>query len=388
MDDAREFEATVGAGVSATIRAVETIPLNVPFDTPFKISNGAPRAVVETLLVRIHTDQGVVGIGETQAWRRQGSAELLPNLVNQIKGQFEPLLIGRSPFDVAAIMQSMNDTLYNSLYAQAAVGDALYDAMGKLLNVPVYQLLGGKCRERVRVGAVLSMKTETADLIGSAEDFYERGFRHFGLKIGVDPAADFRNAEALRTRFGDEVVLRVDANGAMTFDAALALLKRLEQFDIDAAEQPVALWDVESLAALARSVAIPIMADECVSTDHSLIDVIRRRAATVVQTKVAKNGGIYYIRRLWDLARAAGMRIYPGNHPSTSVATASVAHMCAAWPDPLMEGVFAVGVSGALADDVVIDPIEPVNGEILVPTGPGLGVTLDEDRIAALRVDV
>ncbi len=386
MDDVHSFDTA--AGVKATIRAVETIPLNVPFETPFKISSGAPRAVVETLLVRIHTDQGVVGIGETQAWRRQGSAELLPNLVNQIKGQFEPLLIGRSPFDVAAIMQSMNDTLYNSLYAQAAVGDALYDAMGKLLNVPVYQLLGGKCRDRVRVGAVLSMKTETADLIGSAEEFHERGFRHFGLKIGVEPAADFKNAEALRARFGDDVVLRVDANGAMTFDAALALLKRLEQFEIDAAEQPVALWDVESLAALARSVAIPIMADECVSTDHSLIDVIRRRAATVVQTKVAKNGGIYYIRRLWDLARAAGMRIYPGNHPSTSVATASVAHMCAAWPDPLMEGVFAVGVSGALADDVATDPIKPVNGEIPIPAGPGLGVELDEDRIAALRVDV
>lgn len=386
MDDTRVLETA--AGVSATIQAVETIPLNVPFNTPFKISSGAPRAVVETLLVRIHTDQGVVGIGETQAWRRQGSAELLPNLVNQIKGQFEPLLIGRSPFDVAAIMQSMNDALYNSLYAQAAIGDALYDAMGKLLNVPVYQLLGGMCRERVRVGAVLSMKSETSDLIESAEEFHERGFRHFGLKIGVDPNADFRNAEALRARFGDDLVLRVDANGAMTFDAALALLKRLEQFDIDAAEQPVALWDVDSLAALARSVAIPIMADECVSTDHSLIDVIRRRAATVVQTKVAKNGGIYYIRRLWDLARAAGMRIYPGNHPSTSVATASVAHMCAAWPDPLMEGVFAVGVSGALADDVVTDPIKPVNGEIPIPTGPGLGVTLDEDRIAALRVDV
>ncbi len=386
MDDVHSFDTA--AGVKATIRAVEAIPLNVPFETPFKISSGAPRAVVETLLVRIHTDQGVIGIGETQAWRRQGSAELLPNLINQIKGQFEPLLIGRSPFDVAAIMQSMNDTLYNSLYAQAAIGDALYDAMGKLLNVPVYQLLGGKCRDRVRVGAVLSMKTETADLIDSAEEFHERGFRHFGLKIGVDSAVDFKNAEALRARFGDEVVLRVDANGAMTFDAALLLLKRLEQFDIDAAEQPVALWDVESLAALARSVAIPIMADECVSTDHSLIDVIRRRAATVVQTKVAKNGGIYYIRRLWDLARAAGMRIYPGNHPSTSVATASVAHMCAAWPDPVMEGVFAVGVSGALADDVVTDPIKPVNGEIPVPTGPGLGVTLDEDRIAALRVEI
>jgi muconate cycloisomerase len=81
------------------------------------------------------------------------------------------------------------------------------------------------------------------------------------------------------------------------------------------------------------------------------------------------------------------MRIYPGNHPSTSVATAAVAQICAAWPMPLMEGVFAVGVSGALAADVVTNPIVPDNGEIAVPTGPGLGVELDMDRIASLRID-
>jgi muconate cycloisomerase len=370
-----------------TIRAVETIPLNVPFATPFKISSGAPRAVVETLLVRIHTDQGLAGIGETQAWRRQGSAETLPNLVRTIQDHFTPRLVGRSPFDVAAIMHELNTELYNTLYAQAAVGDALYDLMGKALGVPVYDLLGGQCRERIRVGAVLSMKEATEDVVQSAEGFFERGFRHFGLKIGVDPAADLQNAKALRERFGDTVTLRVDANAALEFGAALQLLTRLEPFDIDVAEQPVALWDLDGMAALARAVAIPIMADESVSTDHSLIEVIRRRAASVVQTKVAKNGGIHYIRGLWNLARAAGMRIYPGNHPSTSVATASVAHMCAAWPEPLMEGVFAVGVSGALAADVVREPIVPENGEIRIPTGPGLGIALDEDRIAALRVD-
>ncbi len=373
---------------AVTIRSVEIIPLHVPFTTPFKISAGAPRPVVETLLVRIHTEEGLTGIGETQAWRRQGSAETLPNLVRTIQDHFAPRLVGRSAFDVAAIMHAFNTEMYNTLYAQAAVGDALYDLMGKALGVPVHDLLGGRCRDRIRVGAVLSMKETADDLLQSADGFFERGFRHFGLKIGVDPAADLRNAKALRERFGDAVTLRVDANAALEFGAALQLLTRLEPYDIDVAEQPVALWDLDGMAALARAVAIPIMADECVSTDHSLLEVVRRRAASVVQTKVAKNGGIHYIRGLWNLARAAGMRIYPGNHPSTSVATASVAHMCAAWPEPLMEGVFAVGVSGALAADVVQAPIAPVNGEIPIPTGPGLGVELDEDRIAALRVDV
>ena len=375
---------------SIKIRAVEMIPLHIPFATPFQIATAreSSRDFLEVLILRIHTDQGIVGIGETQAWRRQGSAELLANLMHSIKTRFEPLLIGRSPFDINAIMHDLNATLYNSLYAQAAIGDALYDLVGKSLNVPVHALLGGKCRDRVRVGAVLSMKPNIEELVEAAQAFHDRGFRHFGLKIGIDPAADLRNAQALRDAFGEDIVLRVDANAMMNFDAAVNLLRKLEPFDIDVAEQPIAIWDVDGLAALARAVAMPIMADESVSTDHSLLDIIRQRAATVVQTKTAKNGGIHYIRRLWHLAEAAGMRIYPGNHPSTSVATSAVAQMCAASPTPVMEGVFAVGVSGALADDIVENPIQPVDGEVPVPDGPGLGVTLDEEKLAKYRVEV
>jgi muconate cycloisomerase len=387
MTDIDTAKTDFGADLSVKIREIETIPLHLPFGSPFQIA-AAKRDFLELLIVRIHTDQGVYGIGETQAWRRQGSAELLPNLMHSIHEQFAPLLIGRSPFEINAIMHDLNQTLYNSLYAQAAIGDALYDLVGKFLNVPIHALLGGKCRDTVRVGAVLSMKPTVEELVESAQAFYDRGFRHLGLKIGLEPAADLRNAKALRDTFGNDIVLRVDANASMNYDAAKTLLQKLAPFDIDAAEQPVAIWDLDGLAALANAVDMPIMADESVSTDHSLLDVIKKRAATVVQTKTAKNGGIHYIRKLWALAQASGMRIYPGNHPSTSVATSAVAQMCASSPEPVMEGVFAVGVSGALADDIVENPIRPVDGEIPVPDGPGLGVTLDEDKLAKYRVEI
>lgn len=387
MTDIDVTRTDFGADLSVKIREIETIPLHLPFGSPFQIS-AATRDFLEVLIVRIHTDQGVYGIGETQAWRRQGSAETLPNLMRSIHDQFAPLLIGRSPFEVNAVMHDLNACLYNSLYAQAAIGDALYDLIGKFLNVPIHTLLGGKCRDRVRVGAVLSMKPTVEALLDSAQGFYDRGFRHLGLKIGIDPAADLRNAAALREQFGDDIVLRVDANAGMNFDAAQRLLRKLEPYDIDAAEQPIAIWDIDGMAELARTVDMPIMADESVSTDHSLLEVIRNRAATVVQTKTAKNGGIHYIRNLWALAKAAGMRIYPGNHPSTSVATSSVAQMCAASPEPVMEGVFAVGVSGALADDIVENPIRPIDGEIPVLDGPGFGVTLDEDKLEKYRIEI
>jgi muconate cycloisomerase len=385
MNQASPVAAAAQARNPVKITQVECIPLNVPFRTPFKIASGAARESVETLIVRLHTDLGVTGIGETQAWRRQGSAETLANLVRTITDHFAPRLIGRSPFDIAAVLHELNEAMYNTFYAQAPIGDAMYDLMGKILGVPVYQLLGGKCRDRVRVAAVLAMKGTTGSLIESAQGFVERGFRHLVLKIGNDPATDLRNAEALRREFADKIVLRVDANACMDYDSALALLTRLEPFDIETAEQPLPIWDIDGMAALARAVRMPIMADESVSTDHSLLEIIRRRAASSFQSKVAKNGGIHYMRRLWHLAAAAGLGINPGNHPSTSVATASVAHLCAAWPTPVMAGVFAVGVSGALAEDLVLDPIRPVDGEVPIPDGPGLGVTLDERAVARLR---
>jgi muconate cycloisomerase len=368
------------------ITKVETIPLAVPFRVPFKIASGGARPVGENLLVRLHTNEGVSGIGETQAWRRQGSCETLASLKCAIEEHLAPRAVGRSPFDIASIMYAMDEALFPSLYAKAAIADALYDLQGKLLGVPVYVLLGGKCRDTVGACAVLPIKDSLDETLEGADQFHRRGFRSFTVKVGVNAEAEVKLVAAVRKRFPGAII-RVDANASMGFDGALALLKKLQPYELDAAEQMVPLWDLEGMAELARRVDIPIMADECVATDHDLLEVIKRRAATVVQTKVAKNGGIWNMRKLWTLAQAAEMRVYPGNHPSTSVATAAVAHLAAAWAGPLLDGPFAVGVSGAFAADVVEKPLVVENGCVRVPDDPGLGVTLDDEAIAAMRLD-
>jgi len=377
----------VQAYASVKITKVETIPLRIPFNVPFKISSGAARPTVEILLVRLHTNEGVVGVGETQAWRRQGSSETLPSLTSAIRDHFTPHIVGQSPFAIAGIMPRLEAAIYHSLYAQAAISDALFDLQGKLLGVPVHMLLGGKCRETVSACAVLTMKSTLEATLEGAAEYFDLGYRSFTVKIGVDPKADVENVRGLRERFGDEVIIRVDANAGMRFDGALDLLKKLEPYGIDAAEQLLDIWDLNGMAELARRVDIPLMADECVSTDHDLIAVICKRAATVAQTKVAKNGGIWYGRKLWHIADAAGMRIYPGNHPATSIATASVAHMAAAWPGELLDGPFPVGISN-LAQDVATEPIRMEGNRVRVPDGPGLGITLDEDKLRSLRVDI
>ena len=120
MNDSVSRTRQFGQQAKARITGIECIPLHIPFKVPFKIASGAAREVMETLLVKVRTDQGVIGIGETHAWRRQGSAETLPVLINVIKCNFEPVMLGRSPCDIASIMHDLEQRMYHTQYAQAA----------------------------------------------------------------------------------------------------------------------------------------------------------------------------------------------------------------------------------------------------------------------------
>jgi len=372
-----------------TIRQVEVIPVRIPFNSSFTIatSHSPTRESVDVLIVRVHSSEGVVGVGETQAWRRQGSSEVLENLAHLVTSLFEPALVGRSPFDVASIMSDLNAIAYNSLYAQAAVGDALYDLMGKLLDKPVHELIGGRSRDRIPVGFVASIMSSRDAMIDQIQAAYEKGYRHIRVKIGLDAEHDLENIRHLREHFGNKIVLRADANGGMSYETALPLLRKLEKYALEYVEQPVPGWDLEGMADLARNTGVVLSADESLTTDHSLIEIIRRRAAAMIQTKTGKNGGIHYTRQLWTIAHAGGIGIFPGNHPGTSIHTLSVAHLCAAWPHPLITGDFQQFSVEEITQDVVKYPVKVKDGYIEVPMAPGLGLELDEDRLRHLRID-
>jgi muconate cycloisomerase len=365
------------------IAHVEALPIRVPFRSGWKIAGGAARMELESVIVRITTHGGITGIGETQAWRRSGSSETLVNLVYVIERLLAPALLGRSVFDLAALAHACDAIIDKSLYAKAAVFDALVDAKARALDVPAYELFGGRCRTSIPTCAIIPMKPTLEEHVDVAAAMVARGFRALTLKIGVDPSSDEKLVRLTRERLGDEIVLRADANAALGFDEALLLLKRLEPYGLDAVEQPIALWDLEGMAELARRSPIPLMADESLSTEHDLINVIRMRAASSIQTKIAKNGGMRSVHRLWTIAHAAGLRIYPGNHPSLSITIAAAAHVAAAWPHPLMDGCFAIGATGVLAGDVVTEPIVADGNAIAVSDRPGLGVDLDPAALAA-----
>jgi muconate cycloisomerase len=173
----------------------------------------------------------------------------------------------------------------------------------------------------------------------------------------------------------------------MNFGDALRLLTRLESCDLDIVEQPLPAWDLDGMAALARTIRIPLSADESLTDEHSLLSIAQRGAARVVQTKSAKNGGIDATRRLWDIAHASGIGIFPGNHPSTGINVAAVAHLAAAAPYRLLVGDFQTGCVDMIAEDILAEPIRVESGKLQVPRGPGFGVEIDPDKLARYRID-
>jgi muconate cycloisomerase len=370
--------------LSSTIDAVDVIPLRMP--TSAKAGSG--RASVDIVVVRIRSSDGAVGIGETQAWRRQGAAEWLPNTSRVIRDLFAPRLIGRSPHHIDAILKDLGETLYGSYYPQAAVGDALHDLCARLRGMAVCELLGGSCRDRIQVGLAVLDSGDFGAIAPALQDAISRGYRHLRLKIGEGLREDVEKFASVRREVGDDVVLRADANGAMRFDQALPLIHRLQEFDVELVEQPLPVWDLDGMSALASAVGVPICADESVWSEHSLVEIIRRRSASMIQTKIGKNGGLFYCKRLWTIAHAAGIAALPGNHPTTSLAAAAMAHLCAAWPWPVPVGEFSNGPTDVLADDIVTEPMRLDDGAVSVPAGPGFGIDLDETKIQHYRADV
>lgn len=368
------------------IRQVEIWPLRIPFKKPLQIAVGGQRQSLEVVIVRLQTEEGVFGLGETQAWLRLGSNETLAGLLDVLHNQLVPRLIGRSIFDIADIAERFDQAIYGRLSAKAALLDAIYDAQGRLLNVPVWQLLGGRARQSIETGAVLTIN-QPEQVVAEAQDFFQQGYRHFSVKAGKDISRDIRTLALLRQELGDEVRLLVDANASLAFDEARRLLKSIEAFNIEAVEQPLAPQDIRGLAELAARSDIPLILDESITTPADLLNIIPQHIAHAFHSKTTKNGGLWHLRPLWQLAHSAGWRVRAGNHPSTSLATLAVAHLATAWPHELIPSPFTQSVTHSLEGDVVSEPLPINQAHLTVSDAPGFGVELDMKQLSRWRVN-
>ena len=371
------------------IRDIRVIPLE--FNLPTGEGYGSSRGLTNRRgggLVILETEDGVQGIGE--AW---GPAAVSHAYLEMVK----PLYVGRSVFAQRGAVQTVLARMYhfgtqNQLVAlMGGIDIAAHDAMGKLLNLSVADMIGGRQRERVPVYASGGYFTEADDQTGALtrqlEPNAQRGFGAFKIKIGRHPAEDADRAKLARRIIGDAPLLTVDTNGNYTEDGVLESMRRTAPYDIHWYEEPLAPQDWAGYASLKTRSSVPLATGEALYSVFDFRRLIDARLAAVVQPDLTLCGGFDVARTIGILCAAEHLRISP-HVWGTGIGLAAAVQFVASLPNyphgahvpfpPLVE--YDVG-RNALQNDIFVEPLRYADGHLDVPTGPGLGVTLDEAAV-------
>ena len=369
-----------------SIRDIRILP--VEFHLPPGEGYGSSRGLTNRRgggLVILETEDGVQGIGE--AWGPPAVSRAYLEMV-------KPLYIGHSVFAQRGAAQTVLARMYhfgtqNQLIALlGGIDIAAHDAMGKLLNLSIADLIGGRQRERVPVYASGGYFTESGDQTAALAEQLEanaaRGFAAFKIKIGRHPMEDAARVQLARRIIGDAPLLTVDTNGNYTEDEVLESMRRTAPSDIHWYEEPLAPQDWAGYASLKSRTTVPLATGEALYSVFDFRRLIDARLASVVQPDLTLCGGFDVARTIGILCAAEHLRISP-HVWGTGIGLAAAVQFVASLPNyphgahvpfpPLVE--YDVG-RNPLLNSIFVDPIHYADGHLHVPTGPGLGVTLDE----------
>ncbi len=343
---------------------------------------GGTRHSASGLLVQIHTDEGLVGVGEAPG-------PTLPTIRTIIDAELSQFLVGQDPLRTEWLVHRMEEFSRNwsriANYAIAGIELALHDLKGKALGVPAAELLGGFCRRSVPVVGYLFIDEPEANAAKAAA-FVNAGYTELKLKVGRDFGQDHDTIAAIRDAVGSDVKIRIDANMIWSVPAAISWIRGLEKFDLQYVEQPVPDFDLAGMATVRRAVGVPIAADEGCTDVRSALELIKAEACDVFVVYPSEAGGLSRARQIAALADAAGKWCAIGSWAELGVATMANAHLVAS----STSFVFASDTHYPLQElDVLTEPVEMSSGAIEVGDAPGLGVELDPDaveRLANLQV--
>jgi L-alanine-DL-glutamate epimerase-like enolase superfamily enzyme len=351
------------------IERVDTTRVSVPLHTPF-VTALRSTTTTDTVVVRVTDADGVTGWGEApQVWQVTG--ESLAGAEACVQGPLAQAVVGRDGADLAETCRAVAAAVAGNHGAKAAVDVALHDLAARRLGVSLPVLLGSGGR-RVSTDVTLAAGEPDALAAGATARVAD-GFGVLKLKVGTDASTDVERVAAVRAAVGPEVSIRLDANQGWTPREAVDVLDALQQHDlgVELVEQPVAAADLDGLAWVTARAGLPVMADESVYGVRDLVEVIRRRAADLVNVKLAKCGGLSVGRTLLDLARAHQVGTVVGSMMETHLgvgAAASLAIACGTTVVPDLDAAWWAEASpfvGGLRYD---------GATVVLPDAPGLGI--------------
>ena len=365
------------------ITRVETIPVEVPLKEGLTTKTaGGEHVVSPYVVVRVHTDAGLVGLGEATLSPRW-SGETSPGCVAAIEGLIGPAITGQDPIAITALRRTIDGTIRHNPFAKAAVEMALWDIAGKAAGQPVYQLLGGKVKDELPMKMVVGA-FPVDQAVALAQRFLDWGATCLKVKVGLEPTTDIARVHAVREAAGPDIPIGIDANQG--WDLATARRCLADMGDLLFAEQPVPTTDPRDLARLRGDTRIPIMAAESVFTLQDARRLTELGACDILSVYPGKHAGIAATREIAHVARAAGVVCSMGSNLELGIATAAMLHLAAAEPS-LDDARYPGDYLGPLYHqaDLLKEPLQLGPSVARVPDGPGLGVELDEDQLERYR---
>ena len=370
------------------IAAVDVLLLDVPTIRPHRLSMTTMHR--QTLvLVRITCKDGIIGLGEATTIGGLAYGEESPESIKvNIDTYFTPVLQhpAADAANVMATMQLLSHSIQGNRFARCAIETALFDAQAKRLGVPLSTLFGGRVRNSLPIAWTLASGDTARDIEEAEKMLALRRHRDFKLKIGNRAVRDdVAHVAAIKRAVGSRGSVRVEVNQAWSETDAMLGMRMLEEAGVDLVEQPIAAANVAGLRRLRQKNRIPLMADESLHGTGDAWRVASAEAADVFAVKINQSGGLRGAQQVAAIAESAHVGLYGGTMLEGAIGTMASAQLFATF-DTLDWGTELFGPL-LLTEEILTTPLAYHDFALSLPDGPGLGITLDEERVNFLRLD-
>ncbi|MGE5632966.1 MAG: dipeptide epimerase [Caulobacteraceae bacterium] len=351
------------------ITRIETSMLTTPLKKPFKTAL-RQTSVSESIIVKIHCDDGQVGYGGAPP-----TAVITGDTLGSIRGAIEnfigPAIMGMEIEEFDPLMKKLHSSIYRNTSAKAAVDMALYDLFGKHFKLPLYKLFGG-ARKEIESDITVSVNSPE-EMAEDAIAYIKRGYTTLKTKVGLDSELDIVRVKKIREAVGNDIKLRLDANQGWIAKEAVKTIKKLEDMgmNIELVEQPVKAHDIEGLKYVTDNVDTPIMADESLFLPEDGFEILKLRAADILNIKLMKCGGIYNALKINAMAESCGVECMLGSMIESKIGITAAGHLACG----------KLNITRVDLDAVDLMAEDPIDGGVLVtgsrhamPESYGLGI--------------